>query len=319
MKSISKLKFKNVIVTGGAGFIGSHIVNKLIQKSYHVVVIDDLSSGKKENIHLKATFYKADVRDRNISKIFEKENPAIVFHLAAQPLVEDAYKNPYKAIETNVMGTVNILEICRKRKNLETIVVVSSDKAYGKSKKLPYKEHFPLKGDHPYDASKSAADLIAQTYFHTYNLPIAITRFSNVFGPGDLNFSRIVPGTINAIIENKELLIRSDGKMVRGYTYVKDIADGCIKLMENKEKVVGEAFNFASKNIFSTIDVVKKIEGILGVKINYKILNMANNEIPRQYLDWTKARETLHWQPVTTFEDGIKETFDWLQSKNNTA
>ncbi|MBI1866265.1 MAG: GDP-mannose 4,6-dehydratase [Candidatus Staskawiczbacteria bacterium] len=224
-----------------------------------------------------------------------------------------------KKIPLSVMGTVNILEICRKRKNLETIVVVSSDKAYGKSKKLPYKEHFPLKGDHPYDASKSAADLIAQTYFHTYNLPIAITRFSNVFGPGDLNFSRIVPGTINAIIENKELLIRSDGKMVRGYTYVKDIADGCIKLMENKEKVVGEAFNFASKNIFSTIDVVKKIEGILGVKINYKILNMANNEIPRQYLDWTKARETLHWQPVTTFEDGIKETFDWLQSKNNTA
>ncbi len=315
MKNIGKLKPKNVIVTGGAGFIGSHIVHKLIQKGHHVVVIDNLSSGKKENIHPKATFYKADVRNKNISKIFEEENPAIVFHLAAQPLVEDAYKNPYQAIEINVMGTVNILEICRKRANLETIVVVSSDKAYGKSKKLPYQEHFPLKGDHPYDASKSAADLIAQTYFHTYNLPITITRFSNVFGPGDFYFSRIIPGTLDAIINNKELLIRSDGKMVRGYTYVKDIADGCIKLIENKEKVMGQAFNFASKNIFSTIGVVKKIEGILGVKINYKILNMTNNEIPRQYLDWTKARETLNWQPVTTFEDGIKETLDWI--KNN--
>lgn len=314
MKNISKLKSKKVIVTGGAGFIGGHIVNKLIQKGHRAVVIDNLSSGKKENIHPKAIFYKADVRDKKIADIFEKENPNVVFHLAAYPLVGRAYENPFKTIETNVMGTVNILEICRKRQNLETIVVVSSDKAYGKSKKLPYKEHFPLKGDHPYDASKSAADLIAQTYFHTYNLPIAITRFSNVFGPGDPNSSRIIPGIIDAVVKNKEFLIRSDGKMVRGYTYVKDIADGCIKLMENKEKVMGQAFNFACENIFSVMDVVKKIEKILGVKINYKILNITNNEIPKQYLDWTKAKETLNWQPMTTFEDGIKETFNWYKN-----
>ena len=319
MKSIAKLKSKNVIVTGGAGFIGSHLVNKLIQKGHHVVVIDNLSSGKKENIHPKAIFYKADVRDRKLASTFEKENPKAVFHLAAFPLVGQAYKNPFEAIESNVMGTVNILEICRKRGNLEAIIVVSSDKAYGKSKKLPYQEHFPLKGDHPYDVSKSAADLIAQTYFRTYNMPVAITRFSNTFGPGDLNFSRIVPGAIEAILKNKELLIRSDGKMVRCYTYVKDIADGCIKLMEKKEKIAGEAFNFASKNIFSVIDVVKKIEKILGVKINYKVLNIANNEIPKQYLDWTKAKKTLEWKPMTSFEDGIKETFDWIKSKNNTV
>ncbi len=315
MKSISKLKSKNVIVTGGAGFIGSNLVNRLIQKGHHVAVIDNLSSGKKENIHPKATFYKADVRDKKITDIFEKENPKAVFHLAAFPLVDQAYKNPFKAIETNVMGTVNVLEICRKRANLETIVVVSSDKAYGKSKKLPYQEHFPLKGDHPYDVSKSAADLIAQTFFYTYHLPIAITRFSNVFGPGDPNSSRIIPGAIEAVLKDKELLIRSDGKMIRGYTYVKDIADGCIKLMENKEKVAGEAFNFASKNIFSVMDVVKKIEKILGVKINYKILNIAHNEIPKQYLDWTKAKRTLNWQPMTTFEEGIKETFNWIKNK----
>ena len=319
MKNMNKLKPKNVIVTGGAGFIGSNLVNKLIQKGHHVVVIDNLSSGKKENIHPKATFYKADVRNKNISKIFEKENPKAVFHFAAHPLIGQAYQNPFKAIETNIMGTVNILEICRKRGNLETIVIVSSDKAYGKSKKLPYQEHFPLKGDHPYDVSKSAADLIAQTYFHTYNMPIAITRFSNTFGPGDLNFSRIVPGAIDAVLKNKELLIRSDGKMVRCYTYVKDIADGCIKLMENKEKVAGQAFNFASENILSVTDVVKRTEIILGVKINYKVLNIANNEIQKQYLDWTKAKKTLGWQPMTTFEDGIKETFDWIKGKSNTA
>lgn len=315
MKHIRKLKSKNVIVTGGAGFIGSNLVNRLIQKGHHAIVIDNLSSGKKENIHPKATFYKADVRNKNIRKIFEKENPKAIFHLAAFPLVDQAYKNPFLAIETNVMGTVNILDICRERGNLETIVVVSSDKAYGKSKKLPYQEHFPLRGDHPYDVSKSAADLIAQTYFQTYNLPIAITRFSNTFGPGDPNVSRIIPGALNAVIENKQLLIRSDGKMIRCYTYVKDIADGCIKLMENKEKVAGQAFNFASKNIFSVIDVVKKIEKILGVKIDYKVLNIANNEIPKQYLDWTKAKKTLNWQPMTTFEEGIEETFNWIKRK----
>src|SRR3990167_1960575 len=164
MKNIRKLKSKNVIVTGGPGFIGSNLVNELMQRGHHVAVIDNLSSGKKENIHPKATFY-----------------------LAAYPLVDQAYKGPFKKIETNVMGTVNVLEICRKRANLEAIIVISSDKAYGKCKKITYQEHFPLKGDHPYDVSKSAADLIAQTYFSTYHLPIAITRFSNVYGPGDLN------------------------------------------------------------------------------------------------------------------------------------
>ena len=314
-----KNQSKKVLVTGGGGFIGSNLVSRLIQKGHRVAIIDNLSSGKKENIHPKATFYKADVRDKSIRKIFEKENPRAVFHLAAHPLIGQAYKNPFNAIETNIMGTVNILEICRERGNLENIVVVSSDKAYGKSKKLPYQEHFPLRGDHPYDVSKAAADLIAQTYFRTYNMPVAITRFSNTFGPGDLNFSRIVPSAIEAILKNKELLIRSDGKMVRCYTYVKDIADGCIKLMENKEKVAGQAFNFASENILSVTDVVKRTEIILVVKINYKVLNIANNEIQKQYLDWTKAKKTLGWQPMTTFEDGIKETFDWIKGKSNTA
>ena len=313
MENMEKINSKNILVTGGAGFIGSHIVNKLIQKGHNVVVIDNLSSGRKENINPKAKFYNADVRDKKLSQIFEKENPKIVFHLAAQPLVEEAYKNPFEAIEINVMGTVNILEICRQRNNLETIIITSSDKAYGKSKELPYKETSPLKGDHPYDASKSSADLIAQTYFSTYGLPVVVTRFSNVFGPGDLNFSRIIPGALEAIIKNKEFPIRSDGKMIREYTYVKDIAEGCVKLIENKEKVLGQIFNFGSKNIFSVVDVVKNIEEILEKKINYKILNTAQNEIPEQYLDWTKAKEVLNWEPKTTFENGIKETFNWYK------
>lgn len=301
---------KTVLVTGGAGFIGSNLVQELVRQNQRVVVIDDLSSGKKENLPAEAIFYQADVRDKKIAEIFEKENPSIVYHFAARPLVQDAYHNPFEAIETNIMGTVNILEICRSRGNLESIIIVSSDKAYGKSQQLPYAEHHPLNGDHPYDVSKSSADLIAQTYAKTYNLPVLITRFSNVFGPKDTNFSRIIPGIIESIREKKELLIRSDGTMVREYTYVKDIVQGCIQLASHKGNF-GEAFNFGSENVLSVLDVIKKSEEALGTKINYKILNTAKNEIPAQYLDWSKAKDKLNWQPATSFEQGIKETFEW--------
>jgi len=223
---MGRLKTKNILVTGGAGFIGSHLVDELIKQNYRVIVLDNLSSGRKENINRKARFYKLDVKNKGVFDILKKEKIGVVFHLAAQPIIDKAYESPFDAIETNIIGTANILEACRKKGDLESIVVVSSDKAYGKSKKLPYKEHFPLKGDHPYDVSKSAGDLIAQTYFLTYGLPVVITRFSNVFGPRDFNFSRIIPGALQAVKKNKELLIRSDGKMIREYTYIKDIVDG---------------------------------------------------------------------------------------------
>lgn len=313
LETMEKLKAKNILVTGGAGFIGPHLVDKLIEHDCRVIVIDDLSSGRKENINPKAKFYKIDIRDKGIFQILEKEEIGIVFHLAAQPLVGQAFENPFEAIEINIMGTANILEACRKKNNLQSIIIVSSDKAYGKTKELPYKENFPLKGDHPYDTSKSAADLLAQAYFSTYGLPVVITRFSNVFGPRDFNFSRIIPGILEAIIKNNEFLIRSDGQMIREYTYVKDIIDGCIRLANKTEDVSGEAFNFGSKNIFSVIDAVKKIEEILGQKIKYKILNTAKNEIPEQYLDWVKAKEKLDWEPVTSFERGITETYNWYK------
>ena len=315
---MGKLKAKNILITGGAGFIGSHLVDELIARHHNVFVIDNLSSGKEENINPKTKFYKVDVRDRNIFQILEKEKIEGVFHLAAQPIVDKAYENPLEVIETNVMGTANVLEACRQKGDLDFIVVVSSDKAYGRAKELPYKEHFPLRGNHPYDVSKSAADLIAQTFFSTYGLPVVITRFSNIFGPRDFNFSRIIPGALEAVIKNKELLIRSDGKMIREYVYVKDVVDGYIKLAFNIREVSGEAFNFGSANIFSVIDVIKKIEEILGQKIRYNILNIAKNEIPEQYLDWTKAKEKLGWEPATSFEEGIAETYNWYKeySKN---
>ena len=309
-----EIKATNILVTGGAGFIGSHLVDRLIEDGKKVVVVDNLSSGKKEDINPKAKFYKFDVRNKDIPQILGKEKIEAVFHLAAQPIVDKAYENPFEVMETNIMGTVNILEACREKGDLESIIVVSSDKAYGKARELPYKETTPLRGDHPYDVSKSAADLIAQTYFLTYDLPVVIARFSNVFGPRDFNFSRIIPGALEAIIKNKELLIRSNGKMIREYTYIGDIVEGCIKLAGKTGEVKGEAFNFGSKNIFSVVDLVKKIEEILDGKINYKILNIAKNEIPEQYLDWTKAKEILNWQPKTSFEEGIKKSFSWYKN-----
>jgi len=310
---MAKLISKKILVTGGVGFIGSHLVNELIKQKNKVVVIDNLSSGKKENLNPKAKFYKTDVRSKNILKIFKSEKPNIIFHFAAKPIVEEVYKKPAEALEVNIMGTVNILEACRQAKNIESIIIVSSDKAYGKSKNLPYKESSPLNGDHPYDASKSSADLIAQAYYSTYGLPVLITRFSNVFGPGDPNISRIIPGIMEAVIKNKKLLVRSNGKMIREYTYIDDIVDGCIKLASHK-KNYGEAFNFGSKNIFNVFDIIKETEKALGVKIKYKILNTAKNEIPKQYLDWSKAKKILKWQPKATFEQAIKNSFNWYNA-----
>ena len=305
---------KNILVTGGAGFIGSALVNKLVEQGYNVIVIDNLSNGRRENFSSKAKFYKADVRDPNISTIFQDENIEVVFHLAAQPIVEIAYDNPLETIETNIMGTANILEICRGNKGIKSIVITSSDKAYGKSEELPYKEHMALRGDHPYEVSKSSADLIARTYFKSYGLPITVTRFGNIFGPGDLNLNRIIPGIFKSIITNTDFLVRSDGTMIREYVYLNDVVRGYIKLAQNIEKSQGEAFNFGSENIFSVLEVIQEVEKILETKINYQILNIAKNEIPKQYLDWSKINKALGWQPETSFKDAIKESFEWYKN-----
>ena len=276
-------------------------------------VLDNLSSGKEANINQNAKFIKADVLDKNVFEIIEKEKIAGVYHLAAQPIVDIAYQEPLKAIETNIMGTANLLEACRLKGDINFVVVASSDKAYGWAKELPYQEDFPLKGSHPYDASKSAADLISRAYFLTYGLPVAVTRFSNVFGPRDHSFSRIIPGALKALINNQALAIRSDGQMIREYIYVSDVVQGCVKLASSIMQTGGQAFNFGSTNIFSVVEVINKIEEILGQEIKYKILNISKNEIPQQYLDWSKAKKELAWQPRTSFKEGIIRSFAWYQ------
>ena len=311
---------KSVLVTGAGGFKGSHLVEKLSQTNANIVSLvrdfDPKSYFVTRHLSKKSIVVIGDLKDyRKIADILSKYEITSVFHLGAQPIVTIALLNPLETLESNIMGTVNVLESARLYSKVNEIVFVSSDKAYGPCERIPYKEDETLRGRAPYDVSKSCADLISQVYANpdVYDMPITIARCANVFGPGDLNMSRIVPGTLEAIIKNKPLKIRSSGKLVREYIYVKDSIDGYISLAENINKTKGEAFNLASKNIMSVTEIVDKISNIVGKTVKMDILNQAKAEIPKQYLDGSKIKNTIGWEPKTSFEEAIKEACQWYR------
>ena len=314
---MEELKGKNILVTGGAGFIGSHLVLELIKNGAKVYVIDIEIKPKSffalNNLSDKTLFKILDIRNKEkVFKYFNKFNFDYIFHLAAAPIVREAFDDPYSTLETNIMGTVNILEVAKKNKKIKGIIAASSDKAYGKTDKT-YTEESALRGDHPYDVSKSCMDLICQAYFKTYNIPLIVTRFGNVYGEGDLHFDRIIPGICKSIIKNKVLEIRSDGTYVRDFIYVGDVVAGYFTLLKNISNIYGEAFNFSSSENISVLDLVKKAGKSLGVKVNYKVLNTAVNEIPYQHLDDSKIRK-LGWENKYSFASTLPKIIDWYKN-----
>ena len=316
MESMEGLAGKTILVTGGTGFIGGHLVEELIKNRANVAVIDIKVHPKStfafSNLKNKVLLELIDIRDKKkVLGFFKRFKPDYIFHLAAEPIVQEAYADPHKAFETNIMGTVNVLEAARVTKSIKGIIVASSDKAYGKTDKA-YTEESPLRADHPYDVSKASADLISQAYFQTYGLPVVITRFGNVYGERDFHFGRIIPDICEAIIKKRTLKVRSDGTYVRDYLYVKDVVNGYIFLLKKLDKIKGEAFNFSSSDTLSVLDLIKKVEEILKIKIQYKILNIAQNEIPHQHLDDTKIRK-LGWEPEYNLENRFKKVFIWYE------
>lgn len=239
-----------------------------------------------------------------------------VFHLAAQAIVGVANRNPISTFEANILGTWNILEACRRHPLIKRVIVASSDKAYGDQPTLPYDENMPLQGKHPYDVSKSCADLLSHTYFNTYGLPVCITRCGNLYGGGDLNFNRIIPQTIQLVLNGEAPEIRSDGTFIRDYFYIEDAVEAYLLLAEKMEELnlAGEAFNFSNEIQLTVLELVEKILKAMDSDLKPKVLNQGSHEIKHQYLSAEKARKLLNWAPAHTIDEGLEKTIEWYKA-----
>jgi len=310
-----------VLVTGATGLVGGWLVERLLQAHADVICLvrDWVPQSKfaQSGLMEQVRVVWGDVCDQALLErtLGEYEIPTVI-HLAAQTIVGVANRNPVSTFETNVAGTWRLLEACRRSPRVGQIVVASSDKAYGESKHLPYDEQTALAGRYPYDASKSCSDLIAQCYAATYELPVAITRCGNFYGGGDLNWNRIVPGTIRSVLRNQRPVIRSDGSFVRDYFYVEDGAAAYMHLAEQlaaNPDLRGEAFNFSNEIQLTVLELVERILTCMGSSLKPKVLGQASCEIKHQYLCASKAREKLGWRPLFRLEKGLTRTIRWYR------
>ncbi|MCK4517371.1 GDP-mannose 4,6-dehydratase [Candidatus Babeliales bacterium] len=314
-------KNKNVFVTGATGLLGPWLIEDLLSRGANVIALarDTVPNSLffTQNLNKKVTVVSGDLLDRDIiQRVLNEFDINTVFHLGAQAIVKTANRSPISTFRSNIEGTWNLLESCRLSPWVKKIIVASSDKAYGEHKTLPYTEEAALQAKHPYDVSKSCADLLAQSYFHTYKLPVCVTRCGNFFGGGDLHFNRIIPGTINSILQDENPLIRSNGLFVRDYIYVKDVAHAYRMLAEQMDRpeVVGQCFNFSTDQPYNVLQLVDQILELMGAKhLKPIIQNNASNEIPEQHLSSEKARRMLGWKPQYGVQDGLKETIEWYK------
>ena len=309
------------LVTGATGLVGTWLVRRLLQAGADVVCLvrDWVPQSELVRGHLidQVKVIRGDVRDRELlERALGEYEVNTVIHLAAQAIVGIANRNPVSTFESNIQGTWSLLEACRRSPSVKQIVVASSDKAYGDQEHLPYDETTPLQGRHPYDVSKSCADLIAHTYAKTFRVPVAITRCGNFYGGGDLNWNRIVPGTIRSVLRGQRPVIRSDGSFVRDYFYVEDGAAAYMLLAEQlaaRPELRGEAFNFSNELQVSVLELVQRILELTGSTLDPDVRNEATNEIRHQYLSAAKARALLGWSPLFTLEQGLKLTIEWYR------
>lgn len=303
--------------------LGSWIVKELLKRESTVVAlvrdVDYQTEFYRSGSYLQTAVVNGSLKDfSTVERAINEYAVDTVFHLGAQTIVGAAYREPLETFDSNIKGTYHLLEACRRHRDLvERVVIASSDKAYGVVDKLPYIEDTPLEGCHPYDVSKSCTDLLAQTYFHTYDLPVAIARCGNIYGGGDLNWSRIVPGTIHSLLNNQRPIIRSDGKYVRDYIYLKDVVSAYLNLAESitEKNIFGEAFNFSTESRVTVIDIVNRIRSVMGKEeLKPKILNQGLKEIREQSLSSEKAHKMLGWHPGYDLEKGLSETVEWYKN-----
>jgi CDP-glucose 4,6-dehydratase len=308
-------------VTGGTGLLGSWLIPKLLAQGASVtcLVRDWVPANELVRRRLidRVNVVRGDVRDQALlERILGEYEIDTVFHLAAQTIVSIANRNPISTFETNIQGTWALLEACRRSPMVKQVVVASSDKAYGDHETLPYDESTPLQGRHPYDVSKSCADLIASTYAETYKLPVIVTRCGNFYGGGDLNWNRIIPGTIRSVARGERPVIRSDGNYVRDYFYVEDGAAAYMLVAERLAScrdLAGEAFNFSNEIQITTLQLVEQILSVMGSGLKPDIRDEVTGEIYRQHLNAGKARKVLGWSPLFDLSRGLALTMDWYQ------
>jgi len=315
---------RTVLITGAAGLLGGWAARDLLESGASVLGLDVAWDGPRATIPPEGVErIDGDIRNTPLLRdLLGGRSIDTIIHLAAQTLVGPAIEDPVDTFSNNIEGSWSVLEACRGMNGVRRILVASSDKAYGDASGRPYREEMPLRPQHPYDTSKAVTDLLAQTYAHTYGLPVAITRCGNLYGGGDLNWSRIIPGTIRSVVEGNAPVVRSDGTFVRDYLYVRDAVAGVLALADavgDRPEIAGTAFNFAASVRLPVIDIVRRILTLMGSELEPVVLSLPLKEIPEQRVSAARARRLLGWRPRATVESGLLETIDWYRSYLKTA